>query len=152
MVSEKEARIVGALRYAARQYGWRLREDDGIALIRSESVNTLSCAFVTGSGGFMRMTLGLEILTQEQRKAALAAAWKFIDRMRVRGFPCVMPMPGLWSDFHEHGLHSAIEAAWPSRDTAKEDSRYPHKCPNCGKPAFVGFNQVEHKGDEKCER
>jgi hypothetical protein len=36
----------------------------------------------------------------------------------------------------------------PDKDSVKpvkkdRDDRYPHRCPRCGAPAFIGFNQVD---------
>lgn len=31
------------------------------------------------------------------------------------------------------------------KEKPKDDDRYPHKCPKCGGPAYVGFTDVECK-------
>lgn len=34
-------------------------------------------------------------------------------------------------------------------DEPKKDDKYPHKCPKCGGPAFIGFSHVDCKN--KCK-
>lgn len=48
----------------------------------------------------------------------------------------------------------AEESGWrwlpefPPEEKSRKDEKYPHKCPKCGGPAYVGFSSVDCKN--KC--
>ena len=49
------------------------------------------------------------------------------------------------------------EELWPKKEdvsvanSKQSEDRYPHRCPQCGRRAYVGLNQVEHPPGVSCD-
>lgn len=69
-------------------------------------------------------------------KDALKAIEELTKALEAGGYNVFSP-PGNW--------HWGVE----EKPEKKDDEKYPHKCPKCGGPAYIGFSDVDCKN--KCK-
>jgi len=68
-----------------------------------------------------------------------APVWTFTS-----GWYGLDPVYGQW-------VRVTTDAPQVSVEIPHDASRYPHKCPSCGKHAYVGLTAVEHEHDAPCD-
>jgi hypothetical protein len=76
------------------------------------------------------------------------------DRAKTQPGGYLVPaMPATFYSGSAKFLNSVLAATEPLEDWHKQavaQDRFPHKCPKCGSPAYVGFSRTEcSKGDCK---